>query len=74
MMHRWLTFSFDAANFHKGMKQTSFGYKIANLMNRHTNGPHVFHEFCLLEGKDNHTSIEPHVGHIITQVHDIIQK
>ena len=26
-------FSFDAANFHKGMKQTSFGYKIANLIN-----------------------------------------
>ena len=67
-----LCFSFDAANFHKGMKQTSFGYKIANLMNCPLNSPHVFHEFALMEGKDNHEAISAHVGHIIDQVHKII--
>jgi hypothetical protein len=65
-------FSFDAANFHKGMKQTSFGYKIANLINAAANSPHVFHEFALMEGKDNHEAILEHVGEIIEQVHAII--
>jgi hypothetical protein len=66
-----LCFSFDAANFHRGMKQTSFGYKIANLMNCPINSPHVFHEFCLMEGADNHESIKAHVGHIIKQIDQV---
>ena len=65
--------SYDAAHIHRGMKQTSFGYKIVNLINAPDNSPHYFHEFCLMEAGDDHLSMREHVQGIVDEVNDIIE-
>ena len=50
------------------MKQTSFGYKICNLMNAPSNSPVYFHEFALMEAGNDHLSIRQHAQSMLDDV------
>lgn len=64
--------SFDGCRVHKGMKQTSFGYKFVNMINELDNSPHYFHEFALLERGDDHINLREYAGEVCAQVNRLI--
>jgi hypothetical protein len=64
--------SFDACTVHRGMKQTSFGYKICNLINAPDNSPHYFHEYALMEAGDDYMNIKKHAETSVLQVNEIL--
>ena len=70
--HPVVCWSFDACGIFNGMKQTSFGYKICNLINCVENSPKYFHEFALMECGDDHAQIVTHAQSTMDEVNVII--
>ena len=67
-----ICWSFDACRVFRGMKQTSFGYRIVNLIEAPSNSPVYFHEFALMEAGDDHLSIRQHAQSMLDDVNELV--
>ena len=69
-----ICWSFDACRVFRGMKTTSFGYKIVNLINAPDNSAVYFHEFALVEAGDDWASIKKYCAEMIKDFNDVLTK
>jgi hypothetical protein len=62
----------DAANMHKGMKQTAISYVLINGC-ANPNSPQETHEFCIFEGDDHWDALRTYAKLTLLAINELIE-
>lgn len=66
-----IQFKMDAANIHKGMKQTSIAYSLVHG-SANPNSPHETHEFCVFEGDDHWDAVRKFGAASLNEINSLL--